>query len=95
MPIPNKRADEEQSDFMSRCMSDSKMREEYEYEQRLAVCMQAGKADEDEDEDEDEESASGTVFIYEDPKTGELYHYSRRGVYRKGGRVLRFVKISH
>ena len=89
MPIPNKRDDEEQSDFMSRCMSDSKMREEYEYEQRLAVCMQAGKAD------EDEESASGAVFIYEDPKTGELYHYSRRGVYRKGGRVLRFVKISH
>ena len=44
MPIPKKREGEEQSDFISRCMSDSKMREEYGYEQRLAVCIQAGKA---------------------------------------------------
>ena len=32
------------------------------------------------------------TYIYEDPKTGELYHYSRRGVYKKSGRTLRFVK---
>jgi len=82
MPVPNKREDEEQSDFMSRCMSDSKMREEYGYEQRLAVCMSQA----------DGELASGAIFIYEDTKTGELYHYSRKGIYRKSGRILQFVK---
>jgi hypothetical protein len=32
------------------------------------------------------------AYIYEDPKTGELYHYSRRGIYKKDGRKLIFVK---
>jgi hypothetical protein len=32
------------------------------------------------------------TYIYEDPKTGELYHYSRRGIYKKSGRTLKFVK---
>mgnify|MGYP000718513053 FL=1 len=32
------------------------------------------------------------TYIYEDPKTGELYHYSRRGIYKKNGRKLIFVK---
>ena len=32
------------------------------------------------------------AYIYEDPKTGELYHYSRRGIYKKNGRTLKFVK---
>ena len=34
------------------------------------------------------------TYIYEDPKTGELFHYSRKGIYRKSGRVLLFVKKS-
>ena len=38
--------------------------------------------------------SSGAIFIYEDPKTGELFHYARRGVYKKNGRVLVFVKQS-
>ena len=38
------------------------------------------------------EKASGAVFVYEDPKTGELFHFSRRGTYRKNGRILVFVK---
>ena len=153
MPIPKKREGEQESDFMSRCMSDSKMREEYDYKQRLAVCMQGSQAHDagpmneyvfdSKDEamkmaekiglkdvhehktgdgktvympgknmqefqswydkhgaeapyhykkkvDEDESNAS--VFIYEDPQSGELYHYSRRGTYRKNGKVLVFVK---
>ena len=65
MPVPEKKEDESQTEFMTRCMSDSKMRKEYGYEQRLAVCMSQTSG----------ESASGAVFIYEDPKTGELYHY--------------------
>ena len=32
------------------------------------------------------------TYIYEDPKTGELYHYSRKGLYKKSGRTLKFVK---
>lgn len=84
MPVPEKKQDESQTEFMSRCMSDSKMREEYGYEQRLAVCMSQASG----------ELASGAVFIYEDPKTGELYHYSRKGIYRKSGRILQFVKKS-
>jgi len=31
-------------------------------------------------------------YIYKDPKTGELYHYSRKGLYKKSGRTLKFVK---
>ena len=38
--------------------------------------------------------SSGAIFIYEDPNTGELFHYARRGVYRKNGRILVFVKQS-
>ena len=37
-------------------------------------------------------SSSRGAYIYEDPKTGELYHYSRRGIYKKNGRKLIFVK---
>jgi len=38
--------------------------------------------------------SSAAVFIYKDTKTGELYRYSRRGTYKKNGRVLIFVKKS-
>jgi len=40
MPIPKRKKDEQKSDFMSRCMSDPKMGE-YEYKQRIAICMGA------------------------------------------------------
>tara|TARA_R110000744_G_scaffold108185_1_gene204969 strand:+ start:300 stop:485 length:186 start_codon:yes stop_codon:yes gene_type:complete len=40
------------------------------------------------------ESTAG-VYVYEDPKTGELFHYSRRGTYRKNGRSLVFKGRSH
>ena len=33
-------------------------------------------------------------FIYEDPRTGERYQYSRRGAYKKNGRVLKFIRKS-
>jgi len=32
------------------------------------------------------------AYEYEDPKTGELFYYSRKGVYRKNGRTLVFKK---
>jgi hypothetical protein len=44
----------------------------------------------------DEQQSHGAVFIYEDRKTGELFHYKRRGSYRKNGRKLVFVtKADH
>jgi len=89
MPVPNKKDNEKQEDFLSRCMSDPKMREEYDYKQRLAVCMQSGEAD---NVEPNEEPANAAVFIYEDPRSGELYHYSRMGTHRKNGRTLVFVK---
>ena len=35
-----------------------------------------------------------SIFIYEDQKTGELFHYKRRGPHRKNGRRIVFVKKS-
>lgn len=48
MPIPKRRKHEEESEFISRCMSDLKMREEYDYKQRLAVCIQGSNANDSE-----------------------------------------------
>ena len=40
MPIPNKKEGEKPNDFMSRCMSDNTMKEEYPAnKQRTAVCL--------------------------------------------------------
>lgn len=45
MPIPQKREGESQSKFLARCMSDSKMNDEYQDEkQRYAVCMNQTKS---------------------------------------------------
>lgn len=38
MPIPKPKSRESESDFLKRCMSDDKMIEEYEQEQRAAIC---------------------------------------------------------
>lgn len=38
MPIPKPRKGEHQTDFMQRCMGDDKMINEYEVEQRAAIC---------------------------------------------------------
>ena len=40
MPLPKKRKDEKESEFMSRCMSDDIMKKEYkDNKQRVAVCL--------------------------------------------------------
>ena len=44
MPIPQRRTDEDKTDFLSRCMSDPKMNKEYpENARRYAVCNQNAK----------------------------------------------------
>jgi len=46
MPIPSRNKDEDKNSFMSRCMSDEKMRDEYKSEQqRAAICMQQATSD--------------------------------------------------
>ena len=41
MPIPKPNPNESKKDFMLRCMSDSKMVDEYKQDQRLAICSNA------------------------------------------------------
>lgn len=41
MPIPKPRPDEQQDAFISRCMGDDVMKQEYEQDQRVAVCHTA------------------------------------------------------
>jgi len=38
---------------------------------------------------EEDESVGG--YKYKNTKTGEIFTYTRKGVYRKGGRVLIYV----
>lgn len=128
MPIPKKKPGESSDDFMSRCMSNPKMRQEYpDQKQRAAVCSQQSKSileiasefyyiDEygtteditssnfymppDEDyvdfgEDSEDVLIDDIVkskYNYKDPKTGEVYTYERKGVYKKNGRFLTLVK---
>ena len=35
------------------------------------------------------------MYIYEDPRTGEIFHYSRKGRYTKNGRTLIFKGKAH
>ena len=43
MPIPKPNSNETEKEFIQRCMSDSKMTEEYDIDQRFAVCKDAFK----------------------------------------------------
>ena len=35
---------------------------------------------------------SKSYYIYEDPQTGEVFTYRRKGIYKKDGRILIFRK---
>ena len=39
MPIPKPKSNESQEEFISRCMSDEKMKSDYDNEQRYAICI--------------------------------------------------------
>jgi hypothetical protein len=46
MPLPKRKEDENKNDFISRCMGDSTMNNEYpEPSQRMAICMNQSKSD--------------------------------------------------
>ena len=52
MPIPKPKAGESQKDFMTRCMSDNTMVNEYGKDQRLAICSTSFKDNLQKDEKE-------------------------------------------
>jgi len=84
--MPSPRKGESQSDFVSRCMSSGESKNSFpDPKQRAAFCHSQWK---------NKGKSSAGIFIYEDPKTGELYHYSRKGIYKKSGRTLTFIKQS-
>jgi hypothetical protein len=56
--------------------------------------MSSPREGESQSQRKDRGKSSGAIFIYEDPKTRELYHYARKGLYKKNGRTLTFVKKS-
>ena len=43
MPIPQPTSNESEKEFIQRCMDDSKMKDEYDIDQRYAVCQDAFK----------------------------------------------------
>jgi len=43
MPIPQPTSNESEKEFIQRCMDDSKMKDEYDIDQRFAVCQDAFK----------------------------------------------------
>ena len=79
--MPSPRKGEPQKKYISRCMSSKEAQKSFpDQGQRVAFCHSQWK------------NKSKGAYEYEDPKTGELFYYSRRGMYRKNGRTLVFKK---
>jgi len=92
MPLPSKNKDEKPTDFMSRCVSSDKMKKEYpDQKQRTAICLSKASDGLNYVESADLklswEKEEGK-YKYENPKTGEVFTYVRKGVYKKGGVFL-------
>ena len=82
MPSPDR--GETKKNYISRCMSSEEAKRDFpDSSQRVAFCHSKW---------ENKGKSSGAIFIYEDPKTGELFHYKRKGAHRKNGRILIFIK---
>lgn len=82
MPSPHE--GEKKKNYISRCMSSEEAKRDFpDSKQRVAFCNSKW---------ENKGKSSGAIFMYEDPKTGELFHYKRKGAYRKNGRILIFIK---
>ena len=93
MPLPRKGKKESKDEFVSRCMSDPKVKNEFpDNDQRLAVCNNQSKSlleimdDQIKIDPCGEESEA--AYIYEHPKTGEMFTYRRKGIYKKKGVIL-------
>jgi len=94
MPIPSKRKGEDPKTFMQRCMSDEVMQKEFpEQDRRSAICMAKATNDMSSLEAADFalQIAAKEGYKYRNPKTGEVFIYERKGVYKKDGVTLVFV----
>lgn len=98
MPIVSRKSGEDKRNFMSRCMSDPKMKKEYpDQRQRGAVCDSKASliswADDEfkKDVENDIEEEATAIYVYKNPRTGELFFFERQGIYRKDGTVLVLV----
>ena len=86
MPLPSPKGQQEKDKFVSSCIGDKDMIEEFpDQKQRTAFCHSQWK---------NKGQASKKTFVYKDPITRELFYYDRKGVFKKNGRVLVFVKES-
>tara|TARA_R100001244_G_scaffold131176_2_gene104117 strand:+ start:213 stop:545 length:333 start_codon:yes stop_codon:yes gene_type:complete len=102
MPIPSRRKEEKPNDFMSRCMGDDKLKKEFpDKKQRTAVCMSKASESLDYMEaadfhhsydtdslEEDINNMTVAAYLYENPRTGEIFTYDRQGVHKKDGVFL-------
>ena len=97
MPLPKKDRKESPEAFMSRCMSNDKVKTEYpNQEERTAICLSRAC------DHFDYIDATNLVLIhqskgnfkYKDPVTGEYYFFERQGIYKKNGRTLVYVSKS-
>ena len=80
--MPSPREGEREKEYISRCMSSEEAKRDFpDSKQRVAFCHSKWR---------NKGKSSGAVFVYEDSKTGELFHYSRKGPYKKNGRPLLF-----
>ena len=66
MPIPKPNAGESRSNFMSRCMGDKTMTDEYGKDQRLAVCSASYNSKEEEQVNDEKREVSKDVFTTEE-----------------------------
>lgn len=79
--MPSPREGEREKEYISRCMSSEEAKRDFpDSKQRVAFCNSKWQ------------NKSKGAYEYEDPKTGELFYYSRRGTYRKNGRMLVFKR---
>ena len=84
--MPSPQTGEQQSKSVQRCMSSNESQKSFpEQKQRVAFCHNQWK---------NKGKSSGAIFVYKDPRTSELFYFARKGVYRKNGRILTFVKKS-
>lgn len=66
MPIPKPKTGESRGNFMSRCMGDKTMTDEYDNDQRLAVCNSSYNSKEEEQVNDEKREVSKDVFTTEE-----------------------------
>ena len=66
MPIPKPKAGESRSNFMSRCMGDKTMTDEYDNNQRLAVCSSSYASKDEDDVNDEKRRIRRDVFTTEE-----------------------------